>query len=389
MLVGLQSKTVPPLNFEEKWIKAKVIKVTFKNVYKCCLEQAALPLNGPHYIEGDKLVGDNYSKKPVVYPLNDHKKVQAEVIVNMEVKNMSGTATLRGKINGHVFEGSIPIKDGDSAPIKVSLILETTKKLQWNHGNIAWSIETTDNRTFMAGKSVTELLFVFDDPSKRQFFSTKGVWVEALRFLYEEAKMSRVEDKDKAISKVTQACFTKKGRSYERTQGGDRFGGASGTFKLEKYLSPIKEDVNCYDQTYAVVIFSGALGVEIDELFMQPFGYLKTIGLVGYGDCNNPFIGGFSLFHAYGYTGDARLIVNNDDPNRSAFGNHMFCEYNSKIYDACAGPAKGNYDKVGYIGRSVDSSTNLNNLANQALNRPDYFPGKSIVPSAYKVYSVK
>ena len=107
MLVALASKSDPPLEFEEKWIKAKVIKVSFKNVYKCCLNQAPIPISGPHYVEGDKLVGNNYSEKPVVYPIKKHTIVQADVVVKMEVKNMSGNATLRGRINGHIFEGSI------------------------------------------------------------------------------------------------------------------------------------------------------------------------------------------------------------------------------------------------------------------------------------------
>jgi len=377
MLVALASKTDPPLKFEEKWIKAKVIKVTFKNIYKCSLKQAEIPMSGPHYVEGDKLVGDNYSEKPVVYPIKKDSIIQAQVVVNMQVKNMSGTATLRGKIGSHVYEGQIPIEDGDSSPIVVKLVSPTPKKLQWKHGNINWSIITTDDRTFRAGKSVAELLFVLDDPSKRIFFSSAGVWVEALRFLYEDANIARIEKPESAVSKATKASFDKYNRTYDRDGGYPKFGGSSGNFLLKDYLSSVKKTVNCYDQANAVVVFSGALGIEVKELYMSPFGYLKATALVGIiGNCNNPFTAGVrDYFYSEHFYGSLELELDINNKNRSLFGNHLFCEYKAKIYDACAGPKLGNYDRAGYVGSSVDSATLLNNEINRQIGE-NVLPGE-------------
>lgn len=39
----------------------------------------------------------------------------------------------------------------------------------------------------------------------------------------------------------------------------------------------------------------------------------------------------------------------------SAFGNHMFCEFLVKIYDACAGPVKGGVNRIGYASSTIDS----------------------------------
>jgi hypothetical protein len=46
------------------------------------------------------------------------------------------------------------------------------------------------------------------------------------------------------------------------------------------------------------------------------------------------------------------------DSARSGFGNHMFCEYrsaNNTLYDACAGPALGEHDSLGYMVNVIDT----------------------------------
>ncbi|MFK5950128.1 MAG: hypothetical protein QM500_15295, partial [Methylococcales bacterium] len=56
------------------------------------------------------------------------------------------------------------------------------------------------------------------------------------------------------------------------------------------------------------------------------------------------------------------LIVGNNDSKRAPFGNHMYCEYNGNIFDACAGPVIGNGNLNRYIAENIDSTTTLNSL---------------------------
>ena len=47
-------------------------------------------------------------------------------------------------------------------------------------------------------------------------------------------------------------------------------------------------------------------------------------------------------------------MVDPQSTNRSAFGNHMFCEFTAKIHDACAGPVVGTVDRKGYVAATID-----------------------------------
>ena len=343
MLVGLQSKSAPPLEFEEKWIKAKVIKVRFLNVYRCCVDKSEIKTTQPDSHWPAKKSGDYFSSKPAVYAINKDGIYEAEIIVDMECKNISGKGTLVGRVGPHIFSG--PISLSTNKEQKATVKLKTTPdKLQWIHRYISWSVITQDNKTFRAKKSLTELLFVLDDPAKRNFFKPTGIWAEALRFLYQNTRIKRKNKPDLAVKNVTKGCFELDSRKYDRKDGAASFGGAQGVFRLEKYIDPTENFVNCYDQADAVVVFSGALGVPVNGLFMKPFGFLKKTNLIGVaGLCNNPFDA---------YSLEAELDVN--DPDRTDFGNHMFCEFKKKIYDACAGPALGSTDRAGYVTRSID-----------------------------------
>lgn len=176
------------------------------------------------------------------------------------------------------------------------------------------------------------------------------------------------------LTRVTKGCFELKENKYEILSGAAMFGGASPTFKLTKYMKPAPRQsagndfVNCYDQTYAVIVFSGAIGLTMKGLFLQPFGYLKLTELVGRGRCNNPFPTDKLENHLIDMLENGVsesnspileyfLVVDAQDHYRSAFGNHMFCEYKAKIYDACAGPAIGNEDSLGYLLENIDINT--------------------------------
>ncbi|MEN6464466.1 MAG: hypothetical protein ABFD62_04725, partial [Syntrophaceae bacterium] len=122
-------------------------------------------------------------------------------------------------------------------------------------------------------------------------------------------------------------------------------------FRLEDYLKQADEFANCYDQAAAIQALSGAIGVKLQWIFMNTFGFINTTNLLGYGDCNNPF---------FDMDGTEQTIDKNDR-NRTAFGNHAFCALREKVQDACAGPHSGR-SKTVYVTMSIDTTTILYRL---------------------------
>ncbi|VAW64738.1 hypothetical protein MNBD_GAMMA10-506, partial [hydrothermal vent metagenome] len=255
---------------------------------------------------------------------------------------------------------------------------EPPETLRWLKGNIVWNAEG-GGLVEAAGTTFIELFFVFDDPEKRVFFSDAGVWAEALRFLFKYGYARGVKKEKDGVEKVTRRCFNIKNYLYDIVDGASHFKGLSrkGIFALDRYMSSDESKVNCHDQAYAVTVFSGALGLEVEGLYMQPFGFLNYTQLVGRGPCNNPFPGDKlrTVEENLEFTEEGRkrmklkplkledyLVVNvsedgdGPDTDRKGFDNHSYCEYKNRIYDACAGPSVGNEDRKGYVNKNVDSA---------------------------------
>ena len=117
--------------------------------------------------------------------------------------------------------------------------------------------------------------------------------------------------------------------------------------------------VNCYDQAAAVQTLGTLLGIDIKYNYMDPFGYINKVNLVGVGECNNPF------FNDPDITSDTNKIPlinppsgNNSFiyPEISGFGNHAFTMYNGQVFDSCAGPVLG-ISVADYITNTIDKST--------------------------------
>lgn len=336
----------------EKSIIAEVLELEFVDSFKACLAQAVI--NPPHWPATRS--SSNQSSKAVVFRFNHRGTQKAKLKLKITSTGYSGNGKLTGVLQRFEFEGSVPLSSGEHV-VEVTL-KEPPDSLLWCKGEIFWGIDATD-RCITAGRTHVEIFFVFADPSLQPCFASDGVWIEALRFLFDNSSVSGVQTMPSAVEKVTQCCFGLPNHRYEVEEGRPGFGGASGKFKLKKYINRAPAAVNCYDQTYAVIVMSAAIGVAVDGLFMQPFGYIKTVHLVGWGRCNNPFPRGLPIANY--------LIVGQRDPARSAFGNHMFCEYSAKIYDACAGPVKGSVDRAGYVSATIDTV--------MPPNAPSIYPG--------------
>jgi hypothetical protein len=340
-----------PISVEdpEKSITAEVLELEFVDYFKASIAQVVI--NPPHWPATRS--PSNQSSKAVVFKLNNPGTQKAKIKIKVTSKGYSGNGKLTGLLQQFEFEGNIPLSSGEHI-VEVTL-KEPPDSLLWCKGEIFWGIEATD-RSLLAGRTHVEIFFVFADPSHQLCFARDGVWVEALRFLFDNSSVSGVQAMPGAVEKVTQCCFGLPNHKYEVEEGRAKYGGASGIFKLKDYIDFSLGFVNCYDQTYAVIVLSAALGISVEGLYMNPFGYIRPVHLVGWGLCNNPFPG-----LRYVRT---HLIVDVRDQDRTSFGNHMFCEYSTKIYDACAGPVKGNTDRAGYISSTIDTVMPPNARAN-------------------------
>lgn len=365
------------------YLKAKILEVSFNDVYDACRSQAVI--TAPHW----PAANDGYmqSKKAAVYQIKKDKTHTATVKLSVDSKGITSKGKLIGKLGKLLFEGDAPVSPG-THEVTVTL-KETPPALHRAKGKMIWELHA-DPHAALAGNTQVELFFVFDDPTKPKFFSEDGVWIEALRFIFKEAKLEGTTDIKEGLAKVTKACFKLKANRYEIEKGKANFGGATTIFRLADYMkraprkaagqieSGVGDFVNCYDQAYAVMVFNGALGVGVDALFLQPFGFLKQTQLVGRGTCNNPFprtkfkaertkyleqklIMGI-LNKPYNVKEpqlEDYLVVDPKDPDRNGFGNHMFCECRMNgggIYDACAGPALGTSGREGYMVNSIDTN---------------------------------
>lgn len=362
----------------DKYLKAKVIEVSFEKVYDACRSRKVI--EAPHWPGPPD--GYSQSQKAAVWQLGKEKRHTAKVKLEIDSKGVSGKGKLTGTLGQLVFEGETPLASG-THDVTVTL-KETPAALHWTRGQATWVLEG-GGHVAMAGATLVELFFVFDDPAQRKFFSEDGVWIEALRFIFKEARLEGTQKITDALGKVTKACFELKANHYDIKNGAANFGGATNRFHLTDYMKPAlrkpagEDYVNCYDQAYAVVVFAGVLGIHMDALFLEPFGFLKLTQLVGRGACNNPFPKRKYMVEDEKYRkhrdnkllrsirGPSKppeledfLVVDAKDPDRDGFGNHMFCEYRrdrSQIHDACAGPALGTHDRTGYMLESIDTNT--------------------------------
>ena len=345
------------------YLKAKVTEVSFNGVYEAC--RALNVITAPHWPAGN----DGYlqSKKAAVYQIKKDKPHTATVKLTVDSKGVAGQGKLTGRLGKLLFEGETPLASG-THEVTVTL-KETPPFLHRAQGKMVWELNANPHAA-LAGYTQVELFFVFDDPAKPKFFSEDGVWIEALRFIFKEAKLEGTTQIKDALRKVTECCFRLPQHQYEIEKGAPNFGGFSGFFQLEKYMRPgKKETVNCYDQAYAVIVFSGALGIPMGGLYIEPYGFLKLTQLVGRGNCNNPFPSTKHkaemrklLLAPSSKKGAVKLpepedflVVDPRDEARAPFGNHMFCAHEGTVYDACAGPAVGKHDPQGYLLSAVDT----------------------------------
>lgn len=305
----------------------------------------------PHWVVGKDVSEGLGSRRPGVLLVNGAKGTDsATVKVRIRVnQNVSGDAKLVGFLGALEFEGSCPTAAGDHL-VKVK-IKKPPAVICHERGSVGWGLEVPDMRMSLPLKNATRLeaFVVLDTPGK--LYGPEGVWVEALRFLCDTVRLVGLSEPADVVTAVAKYCHGRHGLRYD-TEGGAPWygvGGLGGTFELAGYLQSASPVVNCYDQAAAVQSLCGAVGVPVDWLFLQPFGFIKPTQLVGVGRCNNPF------FESNG----SSALVADDSPDRTDFGNHAFGDFSQKVIDACAGPHTGTESRKAYCDASIDSNPKL------------------------------
>jgi hypothetical protein len=346
-----------------KGIEAKVTELTFDSKVMVAVEQKTV--KPPHWKEGEKIEykvkyykdtkTDVYSKKPAVYTIpesTDKKGIYVTVTVNVtKLERISGKATLLGNLGGLKMRGEFQLKKGETI-VKVK-IENPRKGIQWYKGAISWQLKIKgEPGANVLNGTFAEVFFILDKPA--DFYEkAQGVWAEALRFLCKRAVIINIKDAKAVTDRITRYCHGKKhGLKYDSKGGGGskyEIGPGGGIFKLSRYLIRANIFANCYDQAGALQSLCGAVGVSLQWIYMDPFGFIKTADLLGYGLCNNPF---------FKMNNTKQIITGKDIDNpsvRTGFGNHAFCELKiEKIFDACAGPHTGD-SRNKYVKTSVDS----------------------------------
>jgi hypothetical protein len=358
--------SAPPCPLKE--LQAEVVRVTFNSPVLVARGQVPVP-QPPHWEEGvdvnETEAGETEgSQRPAVYLIEGAGgSSQATVRVRLtRSRNVAGTGTLIGRLGQLIIEGTCPVTPEGAehdvdARISVSRPTSEGGRLPTSihryRGDMVWGLYVPDmNQTLLLGTTRVEVYFVLGTPRNQIYQDDVGVWVEALRFLCGRVGVEGTSTAARAAEQICRYCHGSHGLKYDNVQGAPHFrvGRQGGVFDLEGYLDPPADQrVNCYDQAAGLQALCGAVGVDLDWAFLEPFGDILETDLVGWGRCNNPF------WASPGTT--PQPVVPWNDPHRSGFGNHAFCRLNPNILDSCAGPHTGNETAQQYLTASLDTRT--------------------------------
>ena len=340
-----------PEEYVPRDFEAEVVEVLFLSGIKMAHGKSPVPT--PHWKLGASLNDGSGSKRPAVYLIESKggsHKLRVKVNVTRS-EGISGKGKLTGKLRGRVdvleFTGECPTTVGVHE-VEVTIV-KLPDTIEWYRGDVAWGmgIASASASFKLRRASRVELFVVFDKPAS---FYKKGVWTEALRFLFDKVATGGAARPSEAVARITNYCHGRHGLSYDTRRGAPSYGCGhlGGTFNLEGYLKPTLTVINCYDQAAAVQSLAGTLGVagawNFQGMPPKAFGFINETHLIGVGNCNNPF---------YRFNGSAPVVPVRD-PARTAFGNHAFIAVSGSIHDACAGPHTGTETAAQYLIASVD-----------------------------------
>lgn len=323
----------------------------------------------PEYVKGGQNKPAAYIKDKAVKMLV-RLKVKPSSITSLKIKGVSDdtdgslgnatekTVTFSGGISQEGTDDASTTGIDESEYVEFTVTGNTPNKVFISEEAWKWIVLEVD------GTAVSEMevertsghkVYVLWDTPKSPWNQTSGnaenPWVKALTFAIETASGHDKDDAG-ALAAITSYLHTGHGLTYHINGGAPAYASSNlgGTMDLTGYIDKSSgSTINCYDQASGVYSFGRLLGIGVEYRYMDPFGYINTVNLVGEGNCNNPF---------YPLTTSGKIAGADDVyPDRSRFGNHAFTKYGGSIYDACAGPHTGTRTEVQYVSDTVDSST--------------------------------
>ena len=272
---------------------------------------------------------------------------------------------------GGIEATNVAFAGGESGFVRLSAAGTTGNLLNRTQYNLQWKASALNNDAFSGHRfqwSLDHVLYaIFGEPllpwKSNPYGDDQNAWTNALEFAIAKTGAKGKATETNALAAITQHLFSGHGLRYASAYGGIpgyMSGKSSGSFALSSYMDksgPIivprikraANVVNCYDQAAGVLVLGSVVGIKQAYVFMEPFGYLNEIDLIGIGPCNNPFFPESSPYLA--------CCGENDTTIREPFGNHAFVSCEGLVFDACAGPATGDYTHASYIAMVIDRST--------------------------------
>ncbi len=356
----LQPPTVPSTGagstLKSAELEAEVLEVHWLEGLDVCRAKAKVV--APHWKSGEAAAEDDEpakkqrwksgSKKPAAYDLAStasKAKLKLKIKVTRS-EQQPGQGTLSGQLGGVLFEASCPTGTGTHEVELVAKGMPDT--VAHFEADVNWTLSTTVSLCSVKHTTRLEMFVVL---KKHASYYKDGVWAEALRFMFKKGSMANLKKANEVAAAVTRLCHTTHGMSYDTVSGGSHFGAGqkgTGSFELMAYMAKDGDAgniVNCYDQAAAIQSLSGAMGVELDWIYLSPYGWIKPTTLVGVGLCNNPFF----------MSNGSKKLTGVDDAKRTGFGNHAFARLGAGTLDACAGPHPGHENFRQYLEASIDA----------------------------------
>lgn len=339
----------------------------------------------PHWSSGDAAPEDDDpdkkqrwksgSKKPAVFDLESGAKPRLKVKINItRSEQQPGDGTLTGQLGALSFEAQCPASAGShEIELTVKGMPDTVAHFE---GDVSWTLSTSASTCALSHSTRLEMFVVLKKPLAMY---KNGVWAEALRFLFKKASMANLKKEADIAAAITRHCHTTHGMTYDTVEGSSQFGAGQtggGSFRLMNYMAKAGKKantVNCYDQAAAIQALAGAMGVKLDWIFLDPYGWIKPTSLVGVGLCNNPFF----------LSNGSKKLMGADDADRTGFGNHAFARLGSGILDACAGPHTGNESMRQYLEAAIDGRRTRKEYGVSKWSDEDYWKHLEAKPNPH------
>jgi hypothetical protein len=255
--------------------------------------------------------------------------------------------TLYGTLNGQRVVSQESVSQGTSFFTAID-----TKRtgIPWGYaGDIQWSIKGPTTPAIVNLNTSRIELYGISSSLPSYFITNPGLSVNFLRLIALPAPST---DYKTYIANATMNNFAYK---YDTYSGSSSFASSclGGTFRLNYWIAMIRHTppirVNCYDQAALVQLcLTLQLGNPSNTwAYMDPYGFINTTDLIGWGRCNNP-----------GFRNNIRkIILPINDPGRTHFANHAFITTGDKVIDSTCGPHIGSETTAAYVSSCIDTVT--------------------------------